>query len=238
MTKTKRRILVVEDDADIARLLEMHLRDLGCDVAIARDGDVGLNRALQNNLDLIVLDRNLPEVDGLDICRQVREQMREYIPILMLTCRSSEADRVSGLESGADDYMVKPFSVNEFVARVKAIFRRTEALQAAPAEARVIRMGGLVVECEKRKAVLDGAPLSLTVKEFDLLELFASHPGQVFTRLDLLRTVWGEGYEGYEHTVNTHINRLRTKLEADTANPKYLLTVWGIGYRFAEAADL
>ncbi len=229
-----RKILVVEDDRDIARLVELHLRDHGNDVVLAHDGALGLGLALSNSFDLVILDLNLPGVDGLEICRRLRTKPA-YTPILMLTSRSSEIDRILGLEIGADDYLTKPFSVRELVARVKAIFRRVEAMGSTePAPVPTIQVGDILIEGDKRTATIGGRAVSLTAKEFDLLAQFAGHPGRVYTRTNLLDLVWGKGYEGYEHTVNTHINRLRAKIEKDPADPRYLLTVWGVGYKFAE----
>jgi DNA-binding response OmpR family regulator len=181
----------------------------------------------------------LPGVDGLEICRRLRQET-DYLPILMLTAKSSEIDRIVGLELGADDYLTKPFSVRELVARVKAIFRRIGAvtLREDDKTSPKIGIGDLVIEADKRKVILDGRQITLTAKEYDLLYHFASHPGRVYTRTQLLDQVWGYGYEGYEHTVNSHINRLRGKIEADPASPRYVLTVWGVGYRFAEPEDL
>jgi DNA-binding response OmpR family regulator len=181
----------------------------------------------------------LPGMDGLEICRRLRGET-DYVPILMLTAKASEIDRIVGLELGADDYLTKPFSVRELVARVKAIFRRVSAVRAQTdaQDSPFITLGALVIETEKRKVTLDGEPITLTAKEYDLLHHFASHPGRVYTRAQLLDQVWGYGYEGYEHTVNSHINRLRGKIESDPANPRYVLTVWGVGYRFAEPQDL
>lgn len=234
-----RRILVVEDDGDIARLVAMHLGDQGYVVSLARDGATGMERALAEPFDLILLDVMLPGgPDGLEMCRRLRARPEGYTPILMLTSRSSELDRVLGLEMGADDYLTKPFSLRELLARVRAIFRRVEALGGAgkaqpPSTTRTI--GGLLIEPEGRRVTLAGAPVNLTAKEFDLLLQFAAHPGRVYTRTQLLDAVWGHGYEGYEHTVNSHINRLRAKIEQDPARPRFLLTVWGVGYKFAEA---
>ena len=232
-----RKILVIEDDQDIAALVQLHLRDLAYEVDVAEDGVRGLARALSGGYDLVVLDVMLPGLDGLEVCRQLRSQP-SYPWILMLTSRSSELDRVLGLEVGADDYLVKPFSIRELLARVKALFRRAEGLGTSsplcPAEARVIHADGLMIDREKRLVTLQNQPLYLTAKEFDLLLLFACHPGRVYDRAQLLDLVWGTGYEGYEHTVNSHINRLRAKIEPDPTHPAHLLTVWGVGYKFAE----
>ncbi|MGE0471278.1 MAG: response regulator transcription factor [Nitrospira sp.] len=230
-----RNILVIEDDRDIARLLELHLHDGGYDVQLAPDGATGLKHALSHAYDLIVLDLMLPGMEGLDVCRNVRTKPN-YTPILMLTAKSTELDRVLGLEVGADDYLTKPFSIRELLARVKALFRRMEALEAqrAPDTQPIIQTGDLVIDTEKHKVTLCGKPVDLTAKEFDLLLQFARHPGRVYTRSQLLDSVWGYSHAGYEHTVNSHINRLRTKIERDTSRPRYILTIWGIGYSFTE----
>ncbi len=232
----QQRVLIVEDEREIARLVELHLRDIDCAVTLAHDGDAGLRLAEGGDFDLIVLDLALPGVDGLEICRRVRAHS-SYTPILMLTARSSEIDRVLGLESGADDYLTKPFSVRELVARVKAIFRRVEALQREPekSDEEEIHSGGLAICPLTRKVHLSGQPIRLTAKEFDLLVQFARNPERVYTRSDLLDLVWGYGHNGYEHTVNSHINRLRSKIETDPAAPRFIQTVWGVGYRFAKA---
>jgi two-component system, OmpR family, alkaline phosphatase synthesis response regulator PhoP len=230
-----RTILVIEDDRDIAHLVALHLRDLGCAVDVVHPGQAGLMQALAGAYDLIILDLMLPGVDGLGICQQLRTRP-DYTPILVLTAKSTEFDRVLGLEIGADDYLTKPFSIQELLARVKALFRRMEALQShTPASGQeIIRVGELAVEIAKRKVTLAGQEVSLTVKEFDLLLQFAQHPGRVYTRAQLLDLVWGYGHDGYEHTVNSHINRLRAKIERDPQRPRYVLTVWGVGYKFAE----
>ncbi len=233
-----RRILVVEDHGDIAHLLELHLRDLGCDVTVAADGATGLNQAARGDFDLIILDLMLPDMDGLEVCRQVRARPG-YIPILILTAKSSELDRVLGLELGADDYLTKPFSIRELLARVKALFRRVDALSQGDADSRgsrPIEVGELTIDPQKRTVVQAGQPVQLTGKEFDLLVQFASHPGRVYTRSQLLDLVWGPGHDGYEHTVNSHINRLRAKIEANPSEPRYILTVWGVGYKLFEPA--
>ena len=233
------RVLIVEDEREIARLVDLHLRDLGCEVTWAHDGDRGLKLAERGEYDLIVLDLSLPGVDGLEICRRVRARP-VYTPILMLTARSSEIDRVVGLESGADDYLTKPFSVRELIARVKAIFRRVEAMEKKASEEvsdeEEIASGPLTINPATRKVLLGERPVKLTAKEFDLLLQFARNPERVYTRSDLLDLVWGYGHNGYEHTVNSHINRLRAKIEEDPSNPTFIQTVWGVGYRFAPHA--
>ena len=232
MTK---KILIIEDNRDLAQLLENHLRDLSFQVDAAFDGPTGLARANSNSYDLVILDLMLPGLDGMEICRRLRRGT-VYTPILMLTAKSSELDRVLGLEIGADDYVTKPFSIRELLARVKAILRRVEELtegsgEAAPA---VIQAGGLEIDPAKRIARCGGQLVDLTAKEFDLLLHFARNPGKVYTRSQLLDRVWGYGHDGYEHTVNSHINRLRAKIEQDPAHPVYILTVWGVGYKFAD----
>ena len=227
-----RNVLLIEDDLDISRLLTLHLQDLGCTTECHVDGRTGLAAALDGRpWNLIVLDLQLPNVDGLEICRRVRAPPT-YTPILMLTARAGESDRVIGLETGADDYITKPFSVVEFAARVKAILRRVERLtQPGPAQQRVARSGDLLLDLDQREARRAGVALDLTAKEFDLLAHFVQHPGRVFSRAELLNQVWGMTHEAFEHTVSSHINRLRAKLEPDPANPLYIVTVWGVGYR-------
>ncbi|MCA1582207.1 MAG: response regulator transcription factor [Acidobacteria bacterium] len=229
MTK---RILVIEDDRDIGRLLQIHLRDAGWEAELSADGQEGLERALAGGYDLVVLDLTLPRLGGLDVCRVLREQP-VWVPILMLTARSSEVDRVRGLESGADDYLTKPFSVRELVARARALFRRVEATRGE-LKSHELTAGDLTIDAQKRQVLLIGKEVELTAREFDLLHHFAQHPGRVYTRSELLDAVWGYGHEGYSHTVNSHINRLRAKVEQDPSQPRYILTVWGVGYKFAE----
>lgn len=232
-----KNVLVVEDDKSIADLLEIHLKDLGCKVTKVLDGEAGLKEALTENYDFIVLDLMLPKLDGLEICKKVR-QKDIYTPILMLTSKSEEVDKVIGLEVGADDYLTKPFGIREFIARVKAIFRRIEAIQKDIDNESDIINGPLTIEVSNRKVILDGKRVDLTPKEFDLLHLLASHPGRTYTREQLLSILWGYHYNGYEHTVNSHINRLRSKIESDLSNPKYILTSWGVGYRFNEIDEI
>jgi len=231
----QRNVLVIEDQQDIAELVKLHLGDLNCDVRLAFDGIAGLAEAQSGQYDLIILDLMLPGLDGLEVCKRVRAGSR-YTPILMLTSKSSELDRVLGLELGADDYLTKPFSVLELLARVKAIFRRCDALAplAAGEAPKTIRAADLEIDPEKRVVTLAGRPVELTAKEFDLLAHFARNPGRVYSRGQLLDAVWGYSHSGYEHTVNSHINRLRTKIEADPAKPRYILTVWSVGYKFNE----
>ncbi len=233
-----RKILVIEDDLDIAHLVELHLHDMGYEVNLVHDGFAGREQALSKPYDLIILDLMLPGIEGLELCRNLRTKPN-YTPILMLTAKSSELDRVLGLEVGADDYLTKPFSIRELLARVKALFRRVEALgaQASPGAQNTIRANDLAIDIEKHKVTLRGQSVDLTAKEFDLLLQFAQHPGRVYTRSQLLDLVWGYGHEGYEHTVNSHINRLRTKIEKDPAHPHYILTIWGIGYKFSDPED-
>ena len=231
----ERHILVVEDQKDIADLIAMHLRDLGHAVECVHDGGKGYEAARTGRYDLIVLDVMLPVRDGLDVVRSLRMD-RVDTPVLMLTARSGEIDRVLGLELGADDYLTKPFSIPELQARVKAILRRSDRQAATPAsdEAEKLAFTDLTIDSASREVRLAQRPVPLTAKEFDLLLHFARNPGRAFTRMQLLDAVWGTTFEGYEHNVNTHINRLRSKIETDPANPRYVLTVRGVGYRFTD----
>jgi len=231
-----RRILVIEDNPDLARLLELHLKDLNYEVNLVFDGIKGLEKAESGAYDLIILDLMLPGLDGIEICRRLRSKPG-YTPILMLTSKSSELDRVLGLEMGADDYVTKPFSVPELMARVKALFRRIDELKKknSAETQQIIRAQDMTIDLDKRTVLLKTNSIDLTTKEFDLLVHFTRHPGRVYTRAQLLDQVWGYGHDGYEHTVNSHINRLRTKIEENPARPRYILTVWGVGYKFAES---
>ncbi|WP_368641005.1 response regulator transcription factor [Castellaniella ginsengisoli] len=231
---TPKRILIVEDDDDIAELLRMHLSDEGYDAVRVADGTQGMAALGQGGWHALVLDLMLPGVDGLEICRRARA-MAYYIPIIVTSARSSEVHRILGLELGADDYLAKPFSMLELVARVRALLRRSDALaRNARLDAGVLVLGGLSIDPIAREVRLDGQPVELTPREFDLLHFFARHPGRVFSRLDLLNQVWGYRHDGYEHTVNTHINRLRMKIEGNPSEPRLILTVWGRGYKWAE----
>ena len=234
-----RNILVVEDERDIAELIALHLADLPAAVTLAHDGSRGLQLALSREWDAIVLDIRLPGLSGLDLCRELRTQLSP-VPILMLTARGGELDRVLGLELGADDYLTKPFSVLELQARVKALLRRSSVTAARNAEAATLKTsaieaGALRIDRVQRRVWLAGAEIVLTPREFDLLWHFVQHPGRVFTRSELLADVWGYGHDGYDHTVNSHINRLRSKLGEDRSESGFIHTVWGVGYRFEVA---
>ncbi len=231
MTK---KVLIVEDNQDIAELVAINLQDLPCDTRISADGRQGLELAIHGQFDLIILDLMLPGLSGLELCRQLRRQ-KIHTPVLMLTSRSSEADRVLGLEIGADDYLSKPFSILELMARVKALFRRVEVLSSKPAADQPLCCHDIILEPQRHRVTIQDKTIPLTTREFDLLRFFMESPGQVFSRTQLLDQVWGYSYAGYEHTVNSHINRLRNKIERDPSAPEYLLTVWGVGYKFREA---
>jgi len=228
-----KKVLLVEDDMHIAELVTIHLEDMDCKVLGESIGTDGLNRALNEDFDLIILDIMLPGMDGLEICRQIRAE-KISTPVLMLTAKSEEIDKVLGLETGADDYITKPFSVREFIARVKAIFRRTRFNTSEEENSRseILTFDNLAIDLQKRKVSLSGEKVELTPKEFDMLLLMSQKPGRIFSRSDLLNQVWGYNYDGYEHTVNSHINRLRSKIEKDANNPKFILTSWGVGYKF------
>lgn len=229
----RKSVLVVEDERDIAQLLKLHLSEFCDEVVVTDNGRDGLSAAEKRPWGLIILDLGLPGVGGLEICRRIRENL-SYTPVLMLTAKTSESDRILGLDIGADDYVTKPFSVQELIARVRAIFRRCAALKADsdPKASPRLQRNGLSIDLEKRLTDIEGRPVELTAREFDLLVHFMQHPGRVYTRAQLLDQVWGYGHEGYEHTVNSHINRLRSKIEPDPSKPRYIVTVWGVGYRF------
>ncbi|MGN6211273.1 response regulator transcription factor [Parafilimonas sp.] len=231
-----KKVLIIEDDANIVELLTIHLYDLGCRIIAEANGQKGLTIAKEEQFDLVILDIMLPGLNGMEICRKIRQTDR-LTPILMLTAKSEEIDKVMGLETGADDYLTKPFSIREFIARVKVIFRRkedNEALQDATPTSSIITYGGLEIDLDKRKVTLNNMRVELSPREFELMALLASNPGKSYSRKRLLNLVWGYDFEGYEHTVNSHINRLRGKIEDDVSNPKYILTTWGVGYRFNE----
>lgn len=230
-------VLLVEDDQDIAELIRVNLLELGVVTTVQEQGDKALQLALDNDYSLLILDVMLPGVSGLDICRQVREQKPSQA-IIMLTAKSSETDRVLGLELGADDYMTKPFSVRELQARVRSQLRKVHVFQEASNNAQVednnvaIVIGALQINQKNHQVVFQENELELTATEFELLHHLASHPNQVFSRSQLLESVWGYHHSGYEHTVNSHINRLRAKIEQDATSPQIVQTVWGVGYKF------
>jgi DNA-binding response OmpR family regulator len=231
-----RRVLIVEDERDLARVLKRHVEGIGCQVQLAATGEEAVALA-HEEFDLVLLDVMLPGIDGMEVCRRLRS-LNRYMPVLMLTARSSDIDKVMGLESGADDYLTKPFSVQELLARIKAIFRRMDAMSAPKSVGeRPIEVGGCIhIEPGTREVRVRGQPVDLTQKEFELLMHFAQNPGRVYSRAQLLDAVWGYNHEGYEHAVNCHINRLRAKIEQDPGEPKLLLTVWGVGYKFSPEA--
>lgn len=231
-----RNVLIVEDSPGIGELVRMHVADLGMNPILFDRGDTGLERFREGGIDLVVLDLMLPGMDGLSVCREIRSGPG-YVPVLMLTAKSTELDRVLGLEMGADDYLTKPFSVAELSARVKALFRRVDAMASAPAtdiDNDELKVDGLRIDPARRRVFVRDQEVELTAREFDLLWHFASNPGRVFSRVQLLDKVWGYNHEGYEHTVNTHINRLRGKIETDPTKPEFIETVWGVGYRFRD----
>ena len=229
-----KRILLVEDEQEIADIVMLHLQDLNIEVTHAAEGVRGLTLALKNEWDLIMLDLTLPQVDGLTICQHVR-QFNPATPIILVTARTSEEERVLGLDSGADDYITKPFSVSELIARVKAILRRVNALRSVN-DADVISVNGIVISLTARTVSIEGEVVALTGREFDLLSHFALSPGRVFKRKELLEQVWGYQHDGYLHTVNSHINRLRSKIEKNPSKPRFIQTVWGVGYKLSNSA--
>ncbi|MGB1032387.1 MAG: response regulator transcription factor [Flavobacteriales bacterium] len=226
-----RKVIIVEDEKDIAELIEVNLEDLECEVKMFHNGKEGFDYALKNPFDLMILDINLPGMNGIDVCRSLRAD-KINSPIIMLTARSEEIDKVLGLETGADDYLTKPFSVRELLARVKAVLRRVDIETKPDDDVATIEFRDMQLDKKKRKLTLNNERIELTPKEFDLLYLLASNPGVTYDRKDLLNLVWSYDFEGYEHTVNSHINRLRSKIEKDPTKPDYVLTTWGVGYRF------
>lgn len=229
-------VLIVEDEQDIADLISVNLEELSLNVEHSLTGERALELSLAKNYELILLDIMLPGLSGLDVCRQLREQKPEQA-ILMITSRGAELDRVLGLELGADDYMTKPFSVRELQARVRSLLRRVHLLNKSKHNEETynqLTIGNLTIDHLSHRTTLAGVNLELTSTEYDLLLYLASHPEQVFSRSQLLNSVWGYHHSGYEHTVNSHINRLRNKVEEDATNPKIVQTVWGVGYKFCE----
>jgi DNA-binding response OmpR family regulator len=222
-------VLVVEDEMKIARLVRDYLRHAGFEVIVTSDGESALAAARGSKPDLVVLDLGLPAKDGLDVTRELRRTSN--VPIVMLTARGDEADRIVGLELGADDYVVKPFSPKELVARVRAILRRTSAMDTG---AEVLRAAGVVVDLKRMRVAVEGRPVDLTPTEFQLLTALIREPGRVFTRSQLLDAVHGVAIESYERAIDAHVKNLRRKIEPTPGRPRYLLTVHGVGYRFAD----
>ncbi len=229
----QKKALVVEDDPDIANLVSVNLRDIDCMTEVVSNGIEALYFATQHPYDIIILDIMLPGMDGIEVCKRIRQE-KITTPIIMLTSKAEEIEKVLALNLGADDYMTKPFSVRELVARVKARIRRFSP-DKEPGffeEPMKYTFGALSLDVERHKVTLKEQAIELTSKEFELLKVFMQHPGKTFTREKLLNSVWGYSYNGYEHTVNSHINRLRLKIEKNPASPQYILTVWGVGYKF------
>lgn len=228
-----KKILIIEDNSDISHLIKVNLLSKNIEIDCAFEGESGLKLATDNHYQLIILDLMLPKLDGMDVCRQLRDQ-KNFTPILMLTAKNSELDRVLGLEVGADDYLTKPFSIPELLARVNALIRRSEHYQQSLTTdtSDILQFAELKIDPRSRQVTLQQQAIDLTAKEFDLLLFFASNPGHVYSREHLLTQIWGYGHDGYEHTVNSHINRLRSKIEHDPAHPNYVMTVWGVGYKF------
>ncbi len=230
-----KKVLVIEDDPNIGELLDIHLKDNFFQPTVINNGYEGFKTASSESFDLIILDLMLPDMDGLEICRQLRG-IKNFTPILMLTAKSEEIDKVLGLESGADDYLTKPFSIRELIARVKAIFRRIQSINDGSGEKEnsQLQFEDLFVDLTKRTVLVKEQRIDLTPKEFELLALLANNPGVTYSRASILNKVWGYEFSGYDHTVNSHINRLRAKIEPDISSPKYVLTSWGVGYRFTD----
>ena len=231
------KILIIEDDKDISDLLSIHLSDLGFETEKVYNGKEGLLKAMNEEYKIIVLDLKLPEMDGLEICRQIRME-RINTPVMMLTSKSEEIDKVLGLEIGADDYITKPFSIREFIARVKAMLRREKTIKTEleEGEETIINIKDLYINLPKRIVKVRDNIIELSPKEFDLLVFLASNPGKTYNRMQLLNRIWGVNFEGFEHTVNSHINRLRSKIEKNMNEPEFILTTWGVGYKFKDDA--
>ena len=229
------QLLLVEDDDAIAGALRLHLEQAGYRLHREADGRLAMGAIDRQRWDLVLLDLMLPGADGWDVCRHLRARHAD-VPVIMLSARSAEAHRVLGLELGADDYVAKPFSMLELVARVRALLRRIEQLRSAPVPAAALQFGPFTLDTTRRELRRDGTAITLTLREFDLLHFLARHPGRAFSRGELLQRVWGAGFDGYEHTVNSHINRLRIKIEEEPRDPRRIVTVWGTGYRFEAGA--
>jgi len=229
-----KNLLLVEDDAEIISLLKEGLRYEGFELTISRDGDSGLEKARQGDFGLILMDWMLPEISGIDVVKALHAD-NVFTPVIMLTARHEELDKVAALEAGCDDYITKPFSIKELVARINAVMRRAASnIQSEGGIARTISKGALEIDLEKRSVSIGGEEIQLTATEFNLLTLLIRQPGRVYSRKQLLDIVWDYSFEGYENTVNTHVNRLRSKIEKNPNKPEYVLTVWGVGYKFSD----
>lgn len=228
---TKQRVLVVDDEVGIRQVVELYLTREGFEVELVADGAAALRAIERAAPNLMILDVMMPGLDGLEVTRQARAKLN--VPIIMLTSRAEDVDKIVGLELGADDYVTKPFNPRELVARVKAVLRRSSDKPAAQAQSSVITVGDLTVDPQSRTVTVKGQPVELTAKNFDLLWLFVSHPGQVFTREQLLDQVWGYDFYGDTNTVTVHIRRLRQRIEPDPDQPTYIQTVWSVGYKFS-----
>ncbi len=231
-----KKILVIEDDRELIDLLQLHLTAEGYQVSAAADGEAGLLAFQSGNYGMVILDWMLPSMSGIDVLREIRTNDTRT-PVLMLTARSEETDKVLGLELGCDDYLTKPFSIRELTARIKVLHRRierAEEMARISSGDRILDLGSLKIDHGKRKVQINGEPVQLTVKEYDLLYTLASRPGRTYSRRQLLDIVWDQDSDVYEHTVNSHVNRLRNKVEDNPNRPRFILTVWGIGYRFTE----
>jgi two-component system, OmpR family, alkaline phosphatase synthesis response regulator PhoP len=231
-------IAIIEDDPNIRALIKIVLSELQLPIDEYDNGWQGLDKILSKSYQLLILDIMLPGVNGIEICRKIR-QSNNQMPILMLTSKSEEDDKIAGLDIGADDYLTKPFSNRELLARAKALLRRSDAVNIkVNKEMQVIKIGNLTLDISQKMLKKNNIDISLTAKEFDLIQLFMTNPGRNFTRMDVLERVWGEHFEGLEHTVNSNINRLRSKIESDPTKPKYLVTVWGLGYKFNKNPEI
>jgi DNA-binding response OmpR family regulator len=228
-----RTILVVEDEMKIARLVRDYLEHAGFEVIVTGDGNAALSSVRGAKPDLVVLDLGLPGRDGLDVTREIRRTSN--LPIVMLTARGDEADRIVGLELGADDYVVKPFSPRELVARIRAVLRRTDSVGGAPGGREILRAADVEVDLPRMRVAVAGRPVELTPTEFELLAALVREPGRVFTRGQLLEALHGVAFESYERAVDAHVKNIRRKIEPEPSRPRYLLTVHGVGYRFADA---
>jgi len=234
--QTNKKILVIEDDRELIDLLTLHLTAVGYQVSASADGEAGLRAFQSGKYGMVILDWMLPSLSGIDVLREIRTTDTRT-PVLMLTARGEESDKVLGLELGCDDYLTKPFSIRELTARIKVLHRRierAEELARISAGDRILNFGPLKIDHGKRNVQVNSEPVQLTVKEYDLLYTLASRPGRTYSRRQLLDLVWNQDSDVYEHTVNSHVNRLRNKVEDNPNRPRLILTVWGIGYRFTE----